>query len=298
MKHSSITIRIVSRPTIVLDNLVVLCQREIIVKEGFNTERRVLLVMQYPLNIEKIRDVLPESYERFWDTVMNLTTFGVDLQMEKTIGPKKNRIGVFGPYTSEGRSALDVIGKIVCKNNYVAITGYGAYVPGKCNECLPSKEYLPPIIDDIVVKFKIPDYVRFHHFPRLVSKAVNLLQSVRTQGNEAEGCFRFGIPMLGIIVDPRVGNDEKGLCNYIVNYTAYEECMCPEKELCLYRDLKPKCPFYDFVDVPWAIKQLFMTKLNRLVALSEMPKLYVVVTEYLTSKMTKPLVWERPTSEV
>jgi len=253
--------------------------------------------MQYPLDIERIRDVLPESYERFWDTVMSLTTFAVDLQMEKAIGPKKNRVGVFGPYTPEGRGMLDVIGKVVCKNNYVAVTGYGAYIPNKCNECVPSKEYFPPVVDDVVMKFKIPDYVRFQHFPRLVSKAVNVLESVRTQGNEAEGCFRFGIPMLGIIIDSRVGKSDKGLCNYIMDYTAYEECMCPEKELCLYRDLKPKCPFYDFVNVPWAIKQLFMTKLNRLVALDESSKLDVVVTEYMTSKMTKPLSWEKWTSQ-
>jgi hypothetical protein len=247
--------------------------------------------MQYPLDIEKIRDVLPESYERFWDTLMNITIFAVDLQMEKITGSKKKRIGVFGPYTEDGKQLLEVIGKTICRNNYSGIAGYGAYVPDKC-ELVPAKNYFPPVVDDVIAKFKIPEYVKFHHFPRLVSRAVILLQSIRTQGNEAEGCYRFGIPMIGMIIDSHVGEDNKGLCNYIVDNKAYQECMCPEKELCLYPALKPKCPFYNYVNVPWATKQLFMTKVNRLVALQSPSNIDVVVTEYVTSKMTKPLDWK------
>lgn len=47
-----------------------------------------------------------------------------------------------------------------------------------------------------------------------------------------------------------------------------------------------------------AIKELFMTKLNRLIALNEPSKVDVVATEYITSKMTKPLSGEKLTSEV
>jgi hypothetical protein len=246
--------------------------------------------MQYPLDLDRIRDVLPESYERFWDTLMNAVILLVDLQMEKTVGPKKKRIGVFGSYTDNGKQYLETVSKAVCKNNYIAITGYGAYAPEKCTDCIPSKEYFPPIVDELVAKFKIPEFVKFHYFPRLVSRAIVLLESVRTQGNEAEGCYRFGIPMIGLIIDPRVGEDNKGLCNHILEVKdLYQECMCPEKELCLYRESNPKCPFYNYVNVPWAIKQLFMTKVNRLVALDAPSSIELVVTEYVIDKMTKPI---------
>jgi hypothetical protein len=246
--------------------------------------------MQYPQDIEKIRDVLPESYERFWDTLMNAIVSLVDLQMDKSVGHKKLRIGVFGPYTEEGKRHLEVIAQTICKNNYIPVTGYGAYLPGKCTDLIASKEYFPPIVDELVTKFKIPEFIKFHYFPKLVGRAVVLLESIRTQGNEAEGCYRFGIPMIGLIIDPQVGKDSRGLCNYVLEVKGlYQECMCPEKELCLYRESKPICPFYDYVNVPWAIKQLFMTKINRLVALSTPSSIETSVTEYVLTKMTKPI---------
>jgi hypothetical protein len=243
--------------------------------------------MAYSLDQAKIRDALPEAYEQFWDTIMGIAVFALDLQMDKTIGSKKRRVGVFGSYKNQGKLILDSISKTVCKYNYVAVTGYGAYVPDQCDKCVSSKEYFPPIVDDLITKFKIPDYVKYHHFPRLMSRAINVLEDVRTQGNEAEGCYHFGIPMIGIVIDSQVG-ESKGLCNYIVDYNAYQECMCFEKELCLYLALKPKCPFYDYVNVPWATKQLFMTRVNRLVAVKNPTDIDVVVTEYMTNKPTKP----------
>lgn len=47
--------------------------------------------MQYPLDLEKIRGVLPESYEKFWDTLMGVVISLVDLHMEKTVGSKKEK---------------------------------------------------------------------------------------------------------------------------------------------------------------------------------------------------------------
>jgi len=85
---------------------------------------------------------------------------------------------------------------------------------------------------------------------------------------------------------------EQEIVKVTADNKAYQECMCPEKELCLYPALKPKCPFYNYVNVPWATKQLFMTKVNRLVALQSPSNIDVVVTEYVTSKMTKPLDWK------
>jgi hypothetical protein len=249
--------------------------------------------MQYPLDLEMLRKILPESYEKFWDTIMETAIFALNLQMDKTLGPAKRRIGVFGPYTEWGRPIIDTIGKIVCKNGYVAVAGYGCYVPGKCNELMSTKEYFPPVIDDVIMKFKVPDYVKFQHFPRLMSRAINLLEPVRAQRNEAEGCHRFSIPMLGLVVHPDVGKDNSHLCNYIQDFTAYQECMCPEKELCLYPSLKPNCPFYDCADIPWMTKQLFMIGWNRLVAVNNVSCIDTVVTEYLVSKMTKPTFLDR-----
>lgn len=244
--------------------------------------------MQYPLDVDILRKILPESLERFWDTIMEVAIYSIGLQMDKTLGPSKRRVGVFGPYTDWGKPILDVIATTVCKKGYIAVTGYGAYVPDNCGQVMPSGQYLPPIIDSFVGNFEVPEYVKFQYFPRLMHRAINLLEPIRTQRNEAEGCYRFSIPMLGIVVHEDVGKKKSNLCNYIVDYTVYQECMCPEKKLCLHGSLKPHCPFYDCANITWATKQLFMTGWNRLVAVSDVSAIGPVVTEYIVSKMVKP----------
>jgi hypothetical protein len=250
--------------------------------------------MQYPLDIDILRKILPESLERFWDKVMEMAIYSTGLQMDKTLGgSNKNRIGVFGPYSDWGKPMLDLIARTVCKNGYIAVTGYGAYVPSDCGQVIPSKDYLPPIIDRFVETFEVPEFIRFQYFPRLNHRAINLLEPIRTQRNEAEGCYRFSIPMLGIVVHEDVGKIQSNLCNHLVDYKAYQECICPEKKLCLYESLKPHCPFYDCANITWATKQLFMTGWNRLVAINDASGIEPVVTEYIVSKMVKPILSEK-----
>jgi len=244
--------------------------------------------MQYPMDLDKIREALHHSYEKFWETIMDLVIFAMEKPFEKFIGPEYRRVGVYGPYTEKGRHIIDRISKVVCENDYAVVTGYGYLLPDSCDKWHPIEKLFPPVVEEIMRKFLIPDFIKFQHFPRLVSRAIHYLEPIRTQRNEVEGCFRYGIPMIGLVIHPEVGKDNKNLCNYIQDFEFYQECMCPDKLLCFYPQLKPKCPFYDHANIPWATKQLFMTKVNRLVALQKEVHVDNVIIEYLTNKMVKP----------
>lgn len=244
------------------------------------------------MDLDRIRAVSARAHEKFWETIMNLVIFAMEKPFEKHIGPEEKRVGVFGPFTEKGKSILDGISRAVCKNGYAAVTGYGYLLPDSCEKFQSIEKLFPPIVEEVFRKFLIPDYVKFQHFPRLVSRAIHYLEPIRTQRNEAEGCYRFGVPMIGIAIHEEVGKDKRNLCNFIQDFKFYQECSCLDSKLCFYPQLKPKCPFYDYVNIPWATKQLFMTKINRLVAMQRENDLDTLITEYLVSKMVKPTFFD------
>lgn len=242
----------------------------------------------YPVDIEKIREIIPESADKLWATIMDMIMLAAELNFEKKIGHINRRIGIFGSHQNGGKETIRTIARTVCKQGYMAITGEGYCSPENCDDWRSTAELFPPLISDVIKKFKIPDFVRFNHFPRLVSRAIVNLNPMGTQKNEAEGCFTFGVPMLGFVINPNIIQDKVDLCSYIENNTVYQECMCPEKELCMYPTVRPKCPFYEPISVSWGVKQLFMTKINRIIAVEDSKRLEVAVIEYLTSKQVKP----------
>jgi len=238
------------------------------------------------MNLDRIRAVSGPAYERFWETVMDLIIFAMEKPFDKFIGPEHTRVGVFGPYTE--KRILNAISRVVCKKGCAAVTGYGYLLPNSCEKWQTTEKLFPSVVKKTMRKFLIPEHIRSLNFPRLVGRAIHYLEPIRTQRNEAEGCFRYGIPMIGFAIHEEVGKDSQKLCNYIQDFKFYQECMCPDSKLCFYRELKPKCPFYDCLNIPWATKQLFMTKTNRLVALQREKDIDVLISEYLISKMVKP----------
>lgn len=237
-------------------------------------------------DIWKIRKTIPDSFDHFYEQIMNLAIAVMRLRADKLCAQHNMRVGVFGPYTGDGKKIILKIAKKVSECGYGVITGLGFFPRNKPEELHDLTELMPPAASKALVAFDVPDYIKFRHFPKLVCKAVHYLSVVRGQRNEAEGCFSVGIPMMGFILDKRVSKKRK-YCPYLVNYGVYSECMCPSEKFCFYPTLKTGCPFYDYVNIPWTVKQLFINEKNRFVATNNQKNMMCVVEECLKAKPFK-----------
>ena len=85
--------------------------------------------------------------------------------------------------------------------------------------------------------------------------------------------------MLGFILTNEI--TRKGnVCNYLTDNGTYTECICPTPRLC-NRIVKPFCPFYDAVPVPWSIKRLFLNDDDKLVATRNIEDLKPIIDMFI-----------------
>jgi len=237
--------------------------------------------------IWQIRNTIPDTFDYFYEQIMNLAIGIMSLRADKLCAQYNKRIGVFGPYPKKGKEIILNIARKISECNYGAMTGMGFYAQNCPDKLHNLDELMLPMALKALKAFDVPDYIKFRHFPKLVCKAVHHLSAVRGQRNEAEGCFSIGIPMMGFIMDRQVSRTPKNYCQYLVNYGVYFECMCPSEKFCFYPTMKVFCPFYDYVDIPWDVKQLFINEKNRLVAVSNMKSVYYVIEECIKAKPFK-----------
>lgn len=87
--------------------------------------------------------------------------------------------------------------------------------------------------------------------------------------------------MLGFIISKDVHSIPKKACNYLTVQKTYVECVCPSKEFCFHEVLDVFCPFYETVNVPWDIKQLFLTRRNPLLAIARLSDLEQILKNFL-----------------
>ena len=215
---------------------------------------------------DRLRDILPESFNEFFDNIMNLIILVLDPIFTKKICSRDNRIGVFGSYKNGGKAFLTELSKQFSAAGYGIITGHGYFKP-KAKKISPLSNVIPPQVNKLRETFRIPSFVFYDHYTRLVNKGIFHLTDSRGEGTEAIGCFKRGIPMAGFIITKRIWS-KKAWCNFLIRNEKFVECICPDDTLCFYPSLAPYCPFYEEVNVPWEIKQLFLTKDNRLFAVT------------------------------
>lgn len=237
-------------------------------------------------NIKAIRNSIPASFDHFYEQIMNLAIDGMKLRADKLCAPLKMRVGVFGPYNGNGKRIILEIAKKISACGFGAVTGLGFLPKNQPEELTGLRDLMDPKTVQALKTFEVPDFIWFRHFPKLVCKAVVHLSMMRGQRNEAEGCFSQEIPMMGFILDQRV-LEERKYCPYLVPYAMYRECMCPDNKLCFYPSLKRCCPFYDYVNIPWMVKQLFINERNRIVASNNLENMLFVVEECLKAKPFK-----------
>jgi len=212
-----------------------------------------------------IRDTIPLSRDAFYEHIMNIAIYGIGLQADKVLAPKNKRIGIFGPYPRGGKKIIVRVARAVSKLGYGALTTEGFYPP-KSKEFHPIEEIMPPLVRRTIMALGIPDYIYLRHFPRLTVKAIHHLSPLRGQISEIQGCASNDIPMLGFIITRKIDRLPKNRCSYLVKIENCVECYCPNPDFCFYLDLKPYCPFYEEVAVPWDTKQLFLNRMNPMIA--------------------------------
>lgn len=205
----------------------------------------------------------------------------MNLQAEKVFAPKVKRVGVFGPYEKGGKKILDNVAKTVSKLGYGALTGNGFYPPGNPDDFHKIEEIMPPLVSRAIDALDIPKYIFFRHFPRLTWVAVHHLSPLRGQRNEIEGCNSWDIPMLGFVLCRIEKKVKKKTCNYLINPGAYLECVCPNSKFCFYPVLSIYCPFYDEVNIPFGIKELFLGRKNPLIAIPKISILKPILKKFL-----------------
>lgn len=234
----------------------------------------------------RIRKTIPISFDHFYEQIMDLIIGNMGSRADELCAPYSKRVGIFGPYSGDGKKLILEIARKVSACGCGAMTGLGYFAMNQPEELHSLSELMPSAAHAAIKTFEVPDYIWFRHFPKLVCKAVHHLSVVRGQRNEAEGCFSEGIPMMGFILDQRVQRKGK-YCPYLQMFAMHSECMCPDHELCFHPKLKASCPFYDYVNIPWLVKQLFINETNRLVAVKTLENMSYVVEECIKAKPFK-----------
>jgi len=238
----------------------------------------------------RIRKGILESKDFFEGKVMDFAISVMNLRADKLCAPHNRRVGVFGPYPDSGRTVILQVAEIISNQGCGVVTGLGFLEPNKPKELHKIDELLLPLARRALDYFEVPDFIKFFHFPRVTCKSVHHLTFVRGQGNEAAGCFNWDIPMMGFIIDEQVKTLKSAsrLCNYLMPRPFYWECFAPGKGFCFHPNVKPTCPFYDYVNIPWDIKQLFMYPMNRLIACESLDNVKYSLIECLKAKPSKP----------
>lgn len=239
----------------------------------------------------KIRGTIPPSFDAFYGNIMDLVIGEMRPRADKLCTRYDMRVGVFGPYPGEGKEIILSIARRISESGFGAVTGLGFFAPNQPDRLHRLQELMTLSTARALEQFNIPDYIWYRHFPKLVCKAVHHLSVVRGQRNEAEGCFSAGIRMMGVVLSKKISRKKK-YCNYLSNCGGYSECMCPNDKFCFYPTLKARdtrlvCPFYDYVDIPWGVKQLFINERNRLVVTADLEKALDAVEGCLKTKHFK-----------
>jgi hypothetical protein len=229
--------------------------------------RRIVMSDEIREITEMLREHIPQAVPKVHRALLKMAFQGVEPTLETKIGPKTNRIWVFGPYPNGGREILQKVAKKVAKFGYSALTGFGFYSEGKPEKFYPLSAVLPPPVLS-VIKI-IPSYTYLHELPLLGAMAVFYQNQERAQVHELIGCYDYRIPSFGFIIHPKIRQSNNSA--YLADHGTWVECSAYDKSLCGHLIFPERfCPFFDSVRMPWTSLQLFLEKNNRMVAVTEL----------------------------
>lgn len=238
--------------------------------------------------IEKLRRYFRKCWAEVIIVIMDLVAEIHEQNAKQKIGPKDIRIGVFGPYPGTYKQIVMQVARYISELGFASITGEGFYLPNSPMVFHDIKEISPEVVTDIFKHPEVPQYNYYYVLPRLVKKALFLMNDERGQTIELIGCFDAFIPVLGFIVHDTVTYGDKD-CVYLFKEHEISLCGTANHLSCLGNALqRPCCPFYDSIDIPWLSKQLFLRRPeNHLIGVKRVEDIEPILKNFVTSDLSR-----------
>lgn len=243
--------------------------------------------------IEELRRFVDETWPKILEKMINVIAVFQEDKAKQKIGPRKIRVGVFGPYPGKGKEIIMQVAKYVSDMGFAPITGDGFYLPNNSSDFHDIEELSHPAITELFDLPDVPQYQYYHVLPRLTRKAIFLMNDERGQTIELIGCFDARIPVLGYIVHNITTYGDLD-CVFLANKSEISACTVRDHISCLGNARKrPRCPFYDSVDISWMTKQLFLRrKQNALVAVKRVQDLRPILGNFILKGMPREFLLE------
>lgn len=178
-------------------------------------------------NADTLKKLIDPTIDTFYRAACLPLIGAMGLMLDKQLGPRSSRIGVFGPYPKEGTQVILKVAQMVSEMRFNAVTGLGAYEKNRPDRLFALMDYFPNHAKK--VKKIIPDRVLFHEITRLVSKAVFFENDERGQYEELKGCLDYKVPSLGFVRHGKILGTST--CEYLSDKKTYTECMVAEASL-------------------------------------------------------------------
>lgn len=213
-------------------------------------------------NTDHFLDVVKETVNVMKDSTIKQLVFGVvkeavQLHVEKNWG-NICRIAVFGSYTDGGEAELHILARKIASQGFMAISGFGFYLPNDPN-LHEAVELYPPFTRGLLESPFFGLYLYRNIMPEIIAGATNNLSTLRTNLFELEGCMELSKPVLGYIISPKVTGFKSTCANLVViGDHGVMECRSSINDLCPKRaENRSVCPFNDIVDLPLVVKNQF-----------------------------------------
>jgi hypothetical protein len=231
--------------------------------------------------INSLKSLIDPSIDNFRKAVCLALIVRIRVILDKEIGPKNSRIGVFGPNPHEDGNVTPRVAKIISEIGYNAITEVGIFRKNSPEQAVNIKDYLPNNFKKI--SNVVPDQILSYELTHLVHKAVVFENEERGQYYLLKGCFKSKTPTLGLILHNKISNDNQ--CAFLIDKATFTECGVTEPSMCPRLFKNGFCPFYDSIYVPWFNKEILLSKKsrNRLIAAKDVPDLKKTLQEFLSN---------------
>ena len=238
--------------------------------------------------IEELRRFFDKVWPEVLRKVIKIITVFHEERAKRKISPRKIRVGVFGPYPGINKEIIMQVARYVSDFGFASITGDGFYLPNNSSDFHDIKEISPQVITELFDLPDVPQYLYYYVLPRLARRAIFFMNDERGQTIELIGCFDARIPVLGFIVHNITTYGDSD-CIYLLKRGNISACTVPDHLSCLGNARKrPRCPFYDSINIPWLSKQLFLRrKTSVLVAVKRVQDLRPVINNFIVKGMPR-----------
>jgi len=213
--------------------------------------------------LEGLPLVLSGTYQEKMNSIKYLVQTRIPEYIESQLPSTLQKIGVFGPFSSKDNRNVREIASYLVKNNCIAITSEGYYLPEAPKKIVKLEDILP--YDFLKSSEKIPQldwFIYSNVMPSIVDKAVIQLFPIRSNMYELEGCKLYSKQVMGYLSNEKVVShvDECPWTNVVIeNKRMMKECVCSHILTCpMNSSRNVNCIFHNPVPIPAIIRNWFI----------------------------------------